>query len=220
MPAAWSARLTDRAFPDGILKRPAAVHLDRRAGRFHFHSVLDLTRLAASLSDEAETADLPVGEWHPSHCGEMDLVIRSDGSWWHEGSPMARPKLVRLFSRILRRDEDGYVLVTPAEKLTITVEDVPFLAVDYEREDDGSLVFRTNVGDRVPMSQEHPMTLRASAALGGQKALYLLVRGGLEARLDRPVYYRLAEEGLDEEARMLVIDGGENARFTFPVDGA
>ena len=176
----------------------------------------DLSRLAASLSDAGGDGPLPVERWHPAHCGSMDLVIRADGSWWHEGVRMARPQLVRLFSRILRKDEDGYVLVTPAEKISIEVEDVPFLAVDYDIVD-RAWHFRTNVGDMVRLDAEHPISLRTSPALG-QRAPYVLVRGGLEARLDRPVYYRMAQElDLDERARSLVLESA-GSRFELPVE--
>jgi len=118
---------------------------------------------------------------------------------------ITRAPLVRLFSRILRRDDDGYVLVTPVEKITITVEDVPFLAVDFDRTA-GGYQFRTNVGDHVTVSDEHPLMLRHSAMLD-QKAPYVLVRGGLEARVDRAAYYRLAEElPLDESRNALRLE--------------
>ncbi|GGY42157.1 hypothetical protein GCM10007148_08510 [Parvularcula lutaonensis] len=152
--------------------------------------------------------------WNPEHCGEMDLVIKADGSWWHEGSMITRAPLVRLFSRILRKDPEGYVLVTPAEKVTIKVEDVPFLAVDYDRTDRGYEV-RTNVGDRVLIDADHPITLRHSEALG-QRAPYILIRGGLEARLDRAPYYRLVEELPVEDGALVLRSGG--ATFRLPIE--
>ncbi|PZQ50521.1 MAG: DUF1285 domain-containing protein, partial [Phenylobacterium zucineum] len=90
----------------------------------------------------------PVHLWNPAHCGDIDIVIRADGTWMHEGSPIGRAELVRLFSTVLRLDPDGYHLVTPAEKLRITVEDLPFRAVAMRR-DGGDLVFTTDVGDEV-----------------------------------------------------------------------
>ncbi|MEO1040730.1 MAG: DUF1285 domain-containing protein [Pseudomonadota bacterium] len=177
--------------------------------------VTDLSRLAASLSDAGGDQPLPVDQWHPTHCGAMDLVIKDDGSWWHEGTPMTRPQLVRLFSRILRRDDDAYVLVTPAEKVTITVDDVPFIAVDFDRHDEG-LVFVTNVGDRVLLSKEHPIALRRSKALG-HDAPYLHVRGGLEARLSRAAYYRLIDETGAEDGDEAVVIESAGARFALPI---
>lgn len=176
---------------------------------------MDLNRLAATLSDAGGDAPLPVEKWHPEHCGSMDLVIRADGSWWHEGTPFARAALVRLFSRILRKDPDGYVLVTPVEKIAITVEDVPFLAVDFDRTGEG-YVFRTNVGDQVLIDEEHPIALKHSPALG-QRAPYIRVRGDLEARVDRPAYYRLAETlPMTDKGNALVLESC-GARFMLPI---
>lgn len=143
----------------------------------------------------------------------MDMVIRADGSWWHEGTRITRAPLVRLFSRVLRKDDDGHVLVTPAEKISIKVEDVPFLAVDYDRDETG-YTFRTNVGDRVLIDRGHPVTLKESAAIG-QSAPYILVRGGLEARLDRPAYYRLAAELPEERGALVLRSAG--AEYRLPV---
>lgn len=174
----------------------------------------DILSLARELSDEGGTGDLPVEQWNPERCGEMDLVIKADGSWVHEGAEITRASLVRLFSRVLRRDvtpdgEDGYVLVTPAEKLDITVEDAPFLAVDYERTAGGDLTFRTNVGDQVTAGPDHPITMRRSDHAGA-RVPYVLVRGGLEARLARPAYYRLMEEAdVAEDGTLSVTSGGE-----------
>lgn len=169
----------------------------------------DLISLARQLSDAGDAAPLPVEDWNPSHCGEIDIVIRADGSWWHEGEPIERAALVRLFSRVLRRDEDGFVLVTPGEKLSITVEDAPFLAVDFEREEAG-YTFVTTVGDRVTAGPDHPLTMRRSEAAGAVVP-YVLVRGGLEARLSRAAYYRLAEELEEEDGELVLRSGG--ARF-------
>ena len=172
----------------------------------------DILSLARELSPDGEgeggTGDLPVDQWNPERCGEMDLVIRADGSWVHEGSEITRASLIKLFSRVLRRDEDGYVLVTPAEKLDITVEDAPFLAVDYERTG-ADLAFRTNVGDVVTAGPDHPITMRRSEHAGA-RVPYVLVRGGLEARLARPAYYRLmAEADTAEDGTLSVASGGE-----------
>ncbi|MEM7739521.1 MAG: DUF1285 domain-containing protein [Pseudomonadota bacterium] len=175
----------------------------------------DLSRLAASLSDAGGDQPLQVETWHPTHCGSMDLVIKDDGSWWHEGTPMTRPQLVRLFSRILRRDADGYVLVTPAEKVTIQVEDAPFVAVDFDRRDNG-LVFVTNVGDHVLLSKEHPIELRRSGTLG-HDAPYLHVRGGLDARLSRAAYYRLIDETDAEDGDEAVVIESAGAQFALPI---
>jgi hypothetical protein len=136
----------------------------------------------------------PVAQWTPAHCGHSDMRIARDGTWFHEGSPIGRAAMVRLFSTILRREPDGsHVLVTPVEKLTIDVEDAPFLAVELKSEGEGearSLAFRLNTGDLVVAGPDHALRLGARP--------YLHVRGGLEALIARPVYYELAELALAE----------------------
>ena len=153
----------------------------------------DIARLAA------ERKLPPVEQWNPSHCGDSAMRIARDGTWFHEGSPIGRPAMVRLFSTILRREADGrFVLVTPVEKLDILVEDAPFVAVELKSEGSGrerTLAFRLNTGDLVIAGAGHP--LRLEARDDGPHP-YLGVRGGLDARLVRPVYYELAELALEE----------------------
>ena len=134
----------------------------------------------------------PVHLWNPDYCGEMDLVIRADGTWMHEGTPIGRPALVRLFASILKREGDRYFLVTPVEKLGITVEDAPFRAVDMEPEQ-GGLVFETDVGDVVTAGPDHAIRLEWTA--DGEPQPYLHVRRGLEAKIDRKTFYRMVELG-------------------------
>jgi hypothetical protein len=156
-------------------------------------SLADIVRLAA------ERKLPPVDKWNPSHCGDSAMRIARDGTWFHEGSPIGRPAMVRLFSTILRREPDGrFVLVTPVEKLDIEVEDAPFLAVELKSEGSGaarSLAFRLNTDDMVVAGPEHG--LRIDEQADGPHP-YLQVREGLEARIARPVYYELAELALDE----------------------
>lgn len=133
----------------------------------------------------------PVHLWNPAHCGDIDIVIRADGVWLHEGRPIRRPELVRLFSTVLRRDPDGYHLVTPVEKLRITVEDAPFRAVRLDRRD-GALVFLTDVGDEVAAGPGDPIRVETDPATS-EPAPYVHVRRGLEARIERPVFYELVE---------------------------
>jgi hypothetical protein len=133
----------------------------------------------------------PVHLWNPTHCGDIDIVIRRDGLWFHEGTPIGREALVRLFSTILRKDPEGYVLVTPAEKLAIKVEDVPFVAVRVDREGD-VLRFTTNVGDEVAAGPANAIRVEMDPTTGEPRP-YLHVRGGLEALISRPVFYELAE---------------------------
>ncbi len=133
----------------------------------------------------------PVHLWHPEHCGDIDIVIKRDGTWFHEGSPIGRAPLVRLFSTVLRRDPDGIHLVTPGEKLRITVEDAPFTAVRVDRRGD-ALVFTTNVGDEVAAGSDDPIRVEIDP-LTAEPAPYVHVRRGLEARILRPVFYELVE---------------------------
>ena len=160
----------------------------------------DLSSL--SLADIARLAEArklpPVAQWHPAHCGDSAMRIARDGTWYHEGSPIGRPEMVRLFSTILRREPDGgFVLVTPAEKLDIEVEDAPFVAVELKSEGEGEgrrLAFRLNTGDLVIAGPAHPLRFEA----GPQP--YVEVRAGLDALVARPVYYELAELALAEGA--------------------
>jgi hypothetical protein len=139
----------------------------------------------------------PLHLWDPPDCGAIDIVIRADGTWVHEGRPIARPALVRLFASILRRDGARYVLVTPVEKLEIRVEDAPFLAVELRGENfgapDQAFALRTNVDDWVVAGPDHP--LRFAARGHGGLTPYVKVRAGLWAKLTRPLLYELAEIG-------------------------
>ena len=158
---------------------------------FETLTVADIARLADS--DRLP----PVERWNPAHCGDSEMRIARDGTWFHQGSPIGRPAMVRAFSRILRREPDGgYVLVTPVEKLDIAVEDAPFLAVEMKAEDEGRarrLGFRLNTGDYVTASADHP--LRFAETDDGPRP-YLHVRGGMEALVSRAIYYELAELAL------------------------
>lgn len=166
-------------------------------------SLPDLSGL--SLADIARLVEdqrlPPVDSWHPERCGDSEMRIARDGTWYHQESPIGRPKMVRLFSSILRREPDGsYVLVTPAEKLDILVEDAPFIAVELKSEGTGParrLVFRLNTGDAVVAGPDHP--LRFERRKDGPHP-YLAVRRGLDALVARAVYYELAEIALDEAA--------------------
>ena len=136
----------------------------------------------------------------PIDCGDLEMRITRDGTWFYRGSPIARLPLVKLFASVLRREVDGhYWLVTPAERGKIEVEDVPFVAVELTAKGEGReqrLIFRTNVDDIVTAGADHP--LRVETAADGTPAPYILVRAGLEARLARPVFYELAELGHQE----------------------
>jgi len=163
----------------------------------------------------------PVHLWNPAHCGEIDIVIRRDGLWMHEGTPIGREALVRLFSTVLRLDPDGYHLVTPVEKLKIEVEDAPFLAVRVDREGE-VLRFTTNVGDVVEAGPEHALRVESDPETG-EPAPYLHVRRGLEARLTRPVFYELvemAEARETPEGRRFGVSSGGAWFPVAPAEGA
>ncbi len=164
----------------------------------------------ASVADAAAQAPgrglPPVHLWNPDHCGDIDIVIRRDGTWLHEGSPIGRPELVRLFSTVLRKDPDGYCLVTPVEKLTIRVEDLPFRAVAAV-ERDGVLVFTTDVGDVVEAGPDHPVRVETDPRTG-EPAPTLHVRGELWARIARPVFYDLVDRAVVEDDRLVVRSAG------------
>jgi hypothetical protein len=140
----------------------------------------------------------PVERWNPPFCGDIDMEIRPDGTWFYMGTPIGRAPLVQLFSTVLRKDEDGNTyLVTPVERVGIRVVDAPFVAVEVNvsgQGDDQVVTFRTNVGDVVEAGPDHPLRFVDEAETGGLKP-YVLVRGRLEALVARPVMYELVGHG-------------------------
>ena len=149
----------------------------------------------------------PVHLWNPPFCGDIGMRIAADGTWYYMNSPIGRKPLVRLFSTILRRDEDAkYYLVTPVEKCGVEVEDAPFLAVEMTVEGEGHdqrLRFRTNVDDEVTVDKDHPLRFETEEGTDGLKP-YVLVRGRLEALVNRPIFYDLVAAGTVER-----VDGEE-----------
>jgi hypothetical protein len=138
----------------------------------------------------------PIHLWNPPFCGDIDMEIRRDGTWFHEGTPIGRQPLVRLFSTILKREGDRYYLVTPVEKVGIRVEDAPFVAQDFEVSGEGSaqvVTFVTNVGDRVTAGPD--CAIRVERDDTGAPRPYVHVRAGLEALIDRKSFYRLVDLG-------------------------
>ena len=148
----------------------------------------------------------PVHLWNPPHCGEIDIRIRKDGVWFHEGTPIGREALVRLFSTVLRLDPDGYHLVTPVEKMKIVVEDAPFIATRVDREGE-ALRFLTNVGDVVEAGPDHSIRVEMDPETGEPRP-YLHVRRGLEALINRPVFYELVEMAEERDGVMGVTSHG------------
>ena len=158
----------------------------------------------------------PVERWNPDFCGDLDMEIKADGTWFYLGTPIGRAPLVQLFSTVLRKDADGRTyLVTPVEKVGIRVADAPFVAVEMDvsgRGDAQTITFRTNVGDVVEVGPQHPLRFVDEDATGGLKP-YVLVRGRLEALVARPVMYELVEHGeevsVDGVSMFSVRSGGE-----------
>lgn len=153
----------------------------------------------------------PVDEWQPEASADSGMEIRADGRWYHDGSEIKRPGMVRAFSSLLRRDEDGYWLVLPYQKQSIAVADAPFVAVDVKQdrvgkdENNGTpvLTFRLNTDEFVTADADHPITARGDA---DTPALYVRVRGGLEARLDRSTYAQLAEIAIARDPDALAVE--------------
>ncbi len=155
-----------------------------------------MERLLTALKDGKGRGLPPVERWNPPFCGDLDMRIAADGTWFYLGTPIGRPALVKLFSSVLRKDCDGFFLVTPVEKVGITVEDAPFQAVEMAVEGDGdgrSLAFRTQVDDVVSAGPEHPLRF-ARAADDGIKP-YVHIRRDLWARVTRALTYDLLALG-------------------------
>jgi hypothetical protein len=160
--------------------------------------------IAASVRAAKGKGLPPVHLWNPPFCGDLDMRIARDGTWFYQGTPIGRPGLVRLFSTILRKDGDKYFLVTPVEKVGITVDDAPFVAVDFEVAGEGQaqkLTFHTNVGDSVTAGPDTPLRFVRDPETG-EPSPYVMVRAGLEALIDRKSFYRLVDLGTDH-----VVDG-------------
>lgn len=163
----------------------------------------------------------PVHLWNPDFCGDIDMRIARDGTWYYMGSPIGRQAMVQLFSGVLKREDGKFFLVTPVEKLGIQVDDAPFVAVEMVLEGSGrgqTLSFRTNVEDAVSADAAHPIRVSIDAETG-QPSPYVMVRDGLEALIARPVFYDLVElaveESLDGSPRLGVWSAGS----FFPIDG-
>ncbi len=184
----------------------------------------DAAGLAALISRaSAETGGRglpPVERWNPPFCGDIDMEIRADGTWFYLGTPIGRAPLVRLFSTVLRKDEDGKTyLVTPVEKVGIRVADAPFLAVEMNASGEGAaqvLTFRTNVGDVVEAGAEHPLRF-VIAGENSELKPYLLVRGRLEALVSRAVMYDLVELGETVEIDGVPMFSVRSGGVVFPV---
>lgn len=167
--------------------------------------------LAASIS-AAKTRGLPpVHLWNPPFCGDLDMRIARDGTWFYEGTPIGRPGLVKLFSSILKKEGERFFLVTPVEKVGITVDDAPFVAVDFDVTGTGReqvLRFETQVQDHVTASADLPIRVVRDADTG-EPAPYVMVRAGLEALIDRKSFYRLVDLGTHHDGWFGLWSSGE-----------
>ena len=156
--------------------------------------------LAAAARQAGKRGRPPVHLWNPPFCGDLDMEIRRDGSWWYLGTPIGRHALVRLFASILKREGDRYFLVTPVEKVGIRVQDAPFLATDFRVEGAGRdqvLTFVTSVEDEATAGPDHPIRVMRDPPTG-EPSPYVLMRDGMEALIDRKSFYRLVELGVHE----------------------
>ncbi len=182
-----------------------------------------LEAIVTAVTSEKRKGPPPVERWNPPFCGDIDMRIAADGTWFYQKTPIGRPALVKLFASILKREGEKYFLVTPVEKVGITVEDVPFLAVELAliepeqrllRDDLANHVlrFRTNVDDWVDAGSGHALRFEMQAANGGLKP-YLHVRRELWAKVTRALFYDLVELGeervIDGKAMFGVASGGE-----------
>ncbi len=167
--------------------------------------------LVASIK-AAKTRGLPpVDKWDPAFCGDLDMQIKRDGTWFYQGTPIGRPGLVKLFASILKREGDDYFLVTPVEKVGITVEDAPFLAIDFEAEGKGTdqvLTFVTKTDDVTVAGPDAPIRVERDPETG-EPSPYVLVRRNLEALIDRKSFYRLVDIGTHHEGWFGVWSKGE-----------
>lgn len=169
--------------------------------------------IASAARRAGEKGPPPVHLWNPPFCGDLDIRIAADGTWFYLGTPIGRPALVRLFASVLKREGEKYFLVTPVEKVGIGVDDAPFLAVEMtvsQLAGNPVLTFRTNVDDHVTCDAEHPLRFEREAGSGGLKP-YLHVRRDLWAKVTRALFYDLVARGEEREVggrRMFGIASG------------
>jgi hypothetical protein len=172
---------------------------------------VDLTKLSQLIDDQSLP---PVDMWQPELCGDIDIEIKRDGSWHYMGSPIGRQALVKLFASVIKREDNDYFLITPAEKVRIKVEDVPFVAVLLEQiEIDGlpCLLFTDNLGNQIIANEQHPIRVESHPE-SLEPSPYLLIRKNLEALITRAVFYQLVElsteKNIDGHSHLVVASAG------------
>jgi hypothetical protein len=176
-------------------------------------TTFDLGAFQSQISSQ-NAALPPVDKWDPDFCGDIDIQIKHDGSWFYMGTPIGRKPLVKLFASVLKREDDHYFLVTPVEKVGIQVEDVPFIITQWQKEGD-KLALTTNTGQDLIVSSENPIQIFADKKTGALLP-YALIRRNLWARLHQNVFYQLAELAVDhgeeqelEGKRHLMLESGD-----------
>ncbi len=180
---------------------------------------IGIDAIASSAKREAGKGPPPVHLWNPPFCGDIDMRIAADGTWFYMKTPIGRPALVRLFASVLKREANKYFLVTPVEKVGIVVEDAPFLAVEMQTQDqtgDRVLRFRTNVDDWVECGPGHALRFDPEPGTGGLKP-YLHVRHDLWARLTRPLFYDLVALGEERDVEGRRMFGVASKNLFFPM---
>jgi len=171
---------------------------------------VDLSQLTSSLGDtlgllEDSSKGAPVDIWDPPFCGEIPLVIAFDGTWLYQDTPFTRPKLVALFASVLKKEQEAYFLVTPAEKVKIHVEDVPFVVVDWEKKGD-TIWVKTQTGSTFALDEQHPVQCRPLPTQRDVSIPYVKVRSNLYARFHQNVYYQMLDQAtmLEQDGNTLV----------------
>lgn len=154
---------------------------------------MSLESLISQLKNQSSMP--PVESWNPDYCGEIDLVIKHDGTWFYQGTPFKRLNMVKLFASVIKKENDEYFLVTPVEKIKITVEQYPFVISQWQWEDEkqSRIVVSTNLDDTFYLDEDHPLTT------DNQGNLVVTVRRNLQAIVHRNVYYQWIEEGQENE---------------------
>ena len=167
--------------------------------------------IAASARAAGKKGPPPVHLWNPPSCGDLDIRIARDGTWFYLGTPIGRHELVKLFSSILKLEDGNYFLVTPVEKVGIKVDDAPFVAVDFEASGKGeaqAIRFITQVEDEVTAGSDNPIRVERDPETG-EPSPYVMIRRGLEALIDRKSFYRLVDIGAHKDDWFGVWSGGE-----------
>ena len=176
-----------------------------------------IIKFATEINEKSTDGFPPVEEWNPEYCGDIGMEIKSDGTWYYMGTPIARQKIVKLFSRILRREKDNsFVLVTPVEKVLIKVADAPFIATFVEIIGEGknlNLKFDTNVDDTIVASKDYPIRVSIDKNTN-EPSPYVLIRKNLEAKISRSVFYELVNIAEHHNNKFGVWSGGSFFAFS------